>query len=240
MENAQQVRPETTASAVSSPRRILIVEDEPNVRLVFRTALESKEYALSTAEDGEEALSSLGKGPLDLVLLDLQMPRMGGMELLERLRATGNNTPVVVITAHDSVPNVVQAMRLGAIDFLSKPLAPEDLRRVVAEVLARHAPQAAVAQPEAPDRKAAQVRESLSKAKQALNHREFNVAETLLRKVTAQDPKLAEAHYLLGILCELRDERHAAYTAYRAALRADPNFEPAKLHLMKYFNDRLM
>src|SRR5689334_8810630 len=76
-------------SLMSTSARILIVEDEPNVRLVFRAALVSKQYTLSTAEDGETALRYLGSSPVDLILLDLQMPRMGGMELLRRLRDSG-------------------------------------------------------------------------------------------------------------------------------------------------------
>src|SRR5262249_2550478 len=99
-------------------RRILIVEDEPNVRLVFRTALESADYTLSTASEGETALRWLKREPFDLALLDLQMPGMGGMELLRRLRGAGIDVPVVIVSAHDAVPNVVQAMQLGAVDFL--------------------------------------------------------------------------------------------------------------------------
>ena len=75
----------------------------------------------------------------DLVLLDLQMPRMDGMELLSRLRAPGSIVPVVILTAHGSIPEAVTAMKLGAIDFLTKPITPEALRRVVAEVIERHA-----------------------------------------------------------------------------------------------------
>src|SRR5262245_5575107 len=98
---------------------ILIVEDEPNVRLVFRTALASNDRLIPTAGDGETALRWLERERFDLVLLDLQMPGIQGMEVLRRLRAAGNDVPVVVITAHDSVPNAVQAMKLGAIDFLA-------------------------------------------------------------------------------------------------------------------------
>ena len=115
----------------------MIVEDEPNVRLVFRAALESETYTLTTAEDGETALRWLNQEPYDLVLLDLRMPGIGGMEVLRRL-ARRAAIPVVVITAHDSVANAVEAMKLGAIDFLAKPLTPKALRRMVAEVLAHH------------------------------------------------------------------------------------------------------
>ena len=117
--------------------RVLIVEDEPNVLLVFRTALESDNYRVTAAPDGDLALTWLAQEAFDVVLLDLQMPRVDGMEVLVRLRERGDTTPVVMISAHDRAPDVVQAMRLGAIDFLSKPLTPDALRRAVAGVLAR-------------------------------------------------------------------------------------------------------
>src|SRR5207248_3354516 len=119
--------------------RILIVDDEPNVRLVFRTALESLHDEIVTAEDATAALEALAGASFDLVLLDLNMPVMGGMEVLRRLREGGNDVPVVIVTAHGSIPNAVEAMKLGAIDFLTKPIAPDALRRTVAEMLDRHA-----------------------------------------------------------------------------------------------------
>ncbi len=126
-------------NTTTATKRILIVDDEPNVRLVFRTALASPGAVLATAEDGETALSLIEATPFDLILLDLQMPGLGGMEVLEQLRARGNNVPVVMITAHGKIPDVVRAMQLGAIDFVAKPLTPDTLRCRVAEVLERHA-----------------------------------------------------------------------------------------------------
>jgi DNA-binding NtrC family response regulator len=123
---------------MSASKRLLIVDDEPNIRLMLRTTLESNDYLVATAEDGDTALKWLEADSFDLVLLDLQMPRLDGMQVLEQLREAGNNVPVVIITAHGSVPNAVKAMKLGAIDFLAKPMAPEPLRKLVAEVLARH------------------------------------------------------------------------------------------------------
>ncbi len=123
----------------SDTGRILIVDDEPNVRLVFRTALEAAGYNVEEAEDGDTALDRLEWSPADLILLDLKMPGIGGMETLQRLREAGNDVPVVIVTAHGSIPDAVAAMRLGAIDFLSKPLRPEALRKVVGDVVRRSA-----------------------------------------------------------------------------------------------------
>ncbi len=114
---------------------ILIVDDEPNVRLMLRTALESSGYQVREAADGSGALGHLRVSPCDLVVLDLRMPRMDGMETLRRLRAEGDGTPVVMLTAHGSIPDAVAAMKLGAIDFLTKPITPQALREVVADVI---------------------------------------------------------------------------------------------------------
>jgi CheY-like chemotaxis protein len=213
----------------------MIVEDEPNVRFVFRAALESESYTLATAEDGETALRWLNQEPYDLVLLDLRMPGIGGMEVLRRLRLAGNDVPVVVITAHDSVPNAVEAMKLGAIDFLAKPLTPEALRQVVAEVLARHPrfePHRELAE------NTLKARDLLSSAKRALNHRLFFRAEGLLKQAIKERPDLAEPHYLLGVLHELQLQPNAAREAYEAALQINPGYEPAKRHLMKFIPAR--
>ena len=117
--------------AMDNRARILIVDDEPNVRLVFRTALEAAGYAVSEAADGAAALDSVHRDRADLVLLDLRMPGLGGMEVLRRLRDAGNDVPVVIVTAHGSIPDVVAAMRLGAVDFLPKPVTPAGIREVV-------------------------------------------------------------------------------------------------------------
>jgi CheY-like chemotaxis protein len=118
--------------------QILIIDDEPNLRLMFRTSLESDGYRVTEASDGVQGLEQLRKSPADLVLLDLLMPGLGGMGVLQQLRNAGNHVPVVIITAHGSIPDAVSAMRLGAIDFLSKPVTPDVLRAVVAQVVGRH------------------------------------------------------------------------------------------------------
>jgi DNA-binding response OmpR family regulator len=217
---------------MATAAHILIVDDEPNVRLVFRTALEAAGYAAAEAGDGEAALAALREAPFDLVLLDLRMPLVGGMETLRRLRDEGDTTPAVMITAHGSVPDAVEAMRLGAIDFLQKPLRPGELREVVAEVLRRHAQ---------PDRGEPQSRalgpddhrfeEVLARAKRAMNRMRHVEAESFLRRALDLEPGSAEAHTLLGILLLGRGEPHAAHAEFDAALAADPDYQPARHNL---------
>jgi DNA-binding NtrC family response regulator len=222
----------TRTGSLLAARRIMIVEDEPNVRFVFRAALESDDYTLATAEDGETALRWLKREAADLVLLDLRMPGIGGMEVLRRLRAIGNGVPVIVITAHDSVPNAVEAMKLGAIDFLPKPVTPDRLRRVVADVLARFPEDPG--KPDPASAQAAAPRDMLSSAKRALNHRLFYRAEALLGEAARENPNSAEPLYLLGVLHEVQRKPAAAKEAYQAALRIDPAYEPARFHLLKF------
>ncbi|HEV3166855.1 MAG TPA: response regulator [Isosphaeraceae bacterium] len=225
---------------MSGQANILIIDDEPNVRLVFRTALESAGHIAAEAVDGEAGLMWLRGFPADLVLLDLQMPRLGGLKMLETLRHEGNDVPVVIITAHGSVPDAVAAMKLGAIDFLAKPVSPRALRKIVAEVLARHA---TPKQKDAPDPShesqpvtvADQYAEHLRRAKKALNQRAFEEAEIFLRQAIALMPESAEAHNLMGVLHECRNEHDASYAEYRAALKADHHYEPAKHNMKRYY-----
>jgi DNA-binding response OmpR family regulator len=223
---------------MSIDKHILIVDDEPNVRLVFRTALQSSDYTLSTADNGESALRWVAETRFDLVLLDLQMPGLGGMEVLRRIRAAGNDVPVVIVTAHGSVPDAVEAMKLGAIDFLRKPLSPDELRKVVAEVLARHAPepQPAERHPEPePASVESQFTLNLIRAKRALNRRAFDAAEIFLKQAIALRPDSAEAHNLMGVLHEMRSNHDASYKEYRAALKHDRHYEPAKHNMQRYY-----
>ncbi len=117
---------------------VLIVDDEPSIRLMFRTALESVGYVTQEAGDGPAALARLNESSPDVMLLDLKMPGMDGMETLRRLRDAGHDTAVVIVTAHGSIPDAVTAMKFGAVDFLTKPVTPDLLRRVVGDIVARH------------------------------------------------------------------------------------------------------
>jgi DNA-binding response OmpR family regulator len=219
-------------------KHILIVDDEPNVRLVFRTTLETAGYATSAADDGETALRWLSTVSADLILLDLRMPGIGGMGVLESLRHSGVTTPVVIVTAHGSVPDAVAAMKLGAIDFLSKPLTPDTLRRVVADVLDREAPPVRSPGPAAdvePVTAASRFADNLRRAKRALNARWFDEADIFLRQATALGPDSAEAHNLMGVLHEVRGEHDASYRSYKAALKADARYEPAQHNMRRYY-----
>jgi DNA-binding NtrC family response regulator len=209
---------------MSQSQPILIVDDEPNVRLVFGTALESAGYAVEEAEDGLAALRKLRERDYALILLDLRMPGLDGMETLRRMRAEHLDVPVIMITAHGSVPDAVEAMKLGAIDFVSKPVTPRALCSAVDELLARHR--------ESDSAAGADPRAVLTRAKREINRRQFEAAAQLIASLRSIDElEQAEAHYLRGLLLEMRGKEADAFEAYRKALEADPSYEAAALQL---------
>ena len=110
--------------------KILIVDDEPSLLESIRIGLELKDYAVSMASTGEEAIQRCQDIPFDVALLDMKMPRMSGLEVLKRLKETAPRLIVMMLTAHGSIEDAVEAVRLGAYDFLLKPSSPNaiDLR----------------------------------------------------------------------------------------------------------------
>src|SRR4029453_13233701 len=102
--------------------RVLVVDDDAASRRLLEVRLRPLELEVATAGNGEQALTAIRKDVPDLMLLDLQMPRMGGIEVLRALRKDGINVPVIVITAHGSIETAVEAMKEGAYAFITKPL----------------------------------------------------------------------------------------------------------------------
>ena len=113
------------------PQTILVVDDDPVQRRLLETAIARSGMQVLTAPGGQPALDLIN-GPrgeqIALVLLDLVMPDMGGLEVLAKLRATNPDLPVIVLTASGGIDTVVQAMQAGAQDFFVKPASPERLR----------------------------------------------------------------------------------------------------------------
>ena len=118
-----------------NPARILVVDDDENLRWVLKTQLEEMGYSVSTAIDGEQALAAIEREPPALILTDLKMPGLSGLELLDRIRPDYPEMPVVIITAFATIQNAVQAMRAGAYDYLTKPIDYDELALVVSRVL---------------------------------------------------------------------------------------------------------
>lgn len=121
------------------PRSIMIVDDEKNTREGLKWVLESTGAEITLAENGEQALVRLGSQPVDVVLSDLKMPRMDGMELLEHVKEEFPETDFVILTGHGTVETAVQAMKRGAFDYLIKPVNIEELQLLVERIFEQKA-----------------------------------------------------------------------------------------------------
>ena len=117
--------------------QVLIVDDDAASRRLLEVRLRALNCDVATAANGKEGLRALQKTLPALILLDLEMPQMGGMELLRTLRGDGIDLPVIVITSHSSIEQAVEAMKEGAFDFIPKPLDPKHLEIVVRKALER-------------------------------------------------------------------------------------------------------
>jgi len=119
-------------------QRILIIDDEAHVRQMMRLALETSGYQVGEAPDGSEGLKLYDDGSgWNAVVLDQRMPGMDGLETLRRLRAANPGARIIMATAYASIELAVDAMKLGATDFVRKPMTPEALRNAVAAALAK-------------------------------------------------------------------------------------------------------
>ena len=123
-----------------SKGRILVVDDEPNARTALAEILKEESYTVETAADGFKGLARYEEATPDLVLTDLKMPGMDGVELLRKLRQHDPELPVVIMTAFGAVETAVSAMREGAADYLTKPLNTDELTLVIERALERCAP----------------------------------------------------------------------------------------------------
>ena len=119
-------------------RRILIIDDEENIRRVTRLALQAAGYEVGEAGDGERGLEAFGNGSAwDAVLLDQRMPGMDGLETLRQIKERQPDARVIMSTAYASIELAVDAMKLGATDFVRKPMTPEILRNAIAASLSK-------------------------------------------------------------------------------------------------------
>ncbi len=148
--------------------KILVVDDEKNIRLYLEHLLKRDGYQVKTAENGEVALSSIANEEFDIVLLDLMMPGIGGLQVLSQLHQQQPDTVVILLTAHASLETAVEALRYGAHDYLFKPCEANDLRESI--------------------RKGVLKREQTIQQRSLLTHLEQNLV-TSLEKLRATTPK---------------------------------------------------
>jgi len=207
--------------------RILIVDDETNVRLNYRITLEIEGYEVVEAASASQALHELIEQDFSLAILDMRLPGTDGLALLAKMREIGISVPAMIVTAYSDVPHAVRAMKLGAIDFLQKPLRPEDLRRLVAEILDRHASRR--------EHQNEDFKSHIVAAKRCLNLRSFESARLHLAKAMELNTKSVEAFNLAGVFYEMMEDQRKARKYYGQAIKLNKNYEPAQQNMRRLF-----
>ena len=205
-----------------SDRSVLIVDDEKNIRLTLALALEKLNLPVDTAVNGEEALKKLTEKSYALMLLDLRMPGIDGMDVLRRIPEIRPEVKVVIITAWGSIEAAVEAMKLGAVDFLQKPFDAEDVRELVSSLLDQ-ATQARY--------RGREYDNYIELALKRISAGEFDAARIYVHKAISLNSDHPEAFNLLGGLYEARRNRLEAEKNYRVALALSPSYKPAQRNL---------
>ncbi len=203
-------------------KKILIVDDEKNIRLSLKQCLAAEEYDVEIALNGTEGYEKLKDGAYDLVLLDMKMPGLDGMEVLEKIHQEQIDTSVVMMTAYGTIEKAVEAMKMGAIDFLKKPFAPEEIRKIVREVLKRRD-----LVPETLE----SAEDLFQYAKKCILSGDYQDAKKYLTDAIAKDTEAPQPHNLLGVLFEFEGDISQAQKHYRAALALDATYQPADKNL---------
>lgn len=179
-------------------------------------------FNVQTAVNGEEALQKIKQGQFKLIFLDLKMPGLNGMEVLSRIKDEYPDIRTVIITAHGNIESAVEAMKLGAADFIQKPFTPHEIRELIEQILER----------ETLDKEKSLDSDALIElAKLNISERNFDKASQAVRRSIALAPEKPESYNLLGALLEIKGQWLDSQKFYRAALDIDPTFKPALTNL---------
>lgn len=204
-----------------SMQRVLIVDDERNIRLTLKGALEGIGLEVDAVFQGEEALDKLSERPYAAMILDLRLPGMDGLDVLREVSQRHAGTKVIIITAYGTVDAVIEAMKLGAVDFLQKPFEPTEVREIVGRVLAL--PEGGLT--------SFSYEDYLDQARKGIAARKYSTAFVYVHKALFVNADRPEAFNLLGGLHEMRDQRKEAVTNYQVAQKIDPMYAPASQNL---------
>jgi DNA-binding NtrC family response regulator len=201
-------------------KRILIVDDDQSICLTLSLTLSELGYEIEIAQSGQDALAAIEHRNFGIVLLDIWMPGIDGMEVLRRMKVIAPQVRVIMMTAHGGIDSAVEAMKLGAVDFIQKPFTPPEIRKLVEAVIQREA---------LDDSMAKDYASCIELAKKCMTDHRFEAADAHLRKAVAIDPSRAEAFNLLGAILEIQGAHPSeALRNYHAALALDSSYAPAR------------
>ncbi|MHB8277274.1 MAG: response regulator [Candidatus Humimicrobiaceae bacterium] len=203
-------------------KRILIVDDEKNIRTTLSAYLINLGYEQEIAVNGQEALDKLKESKYDLVLLDIKMHIMNGIQVLKEMRRLEDKTNVIMMTAYGTIENAVESMKLGAVDFISKPFTLENLKTMIDAVFSRE---------ELSESNILGFKELIEFAKKCINEKKYDKAIEYLKKAMVEKLESPEPQNLLGVLYELKGDLSKAGKHYRAALELDPTYRPSQDNL---------
>ncbi len=200
---------------------ILIVDDEKNIRETVMRALETSAERIELAENADRALAILAEQEIDVMFLDLKLPDSNGLEVLRTVHLSQPDLIVIIMTAYGDVEAAVEAMRLGAMDFLRKPFSPDTLRNCLSAALAVKARSS----------DPADIAQLLESARESIRAGSMLAAEEQLRAALAADPKNAATYNLFGAVRELSGETLEAQMYYRVAGTINVRYQPARANL---------
>jgi len=203
--------------------KLLIVDDERNILTTLKIAFEGYEYQIDTAENGQEALSLIKNTDYDCILLDMRLPDISGLEILERCKLKN----AIIITAHGTIENAVEAMKLGCVDYLRKPFDLDVVRGLVEQVLQRS---------EVAFSSVLEYEALIEQAKLMIQRRKFSSAIETIHKALEHEPNSAEAYTILGVLYEVIDDLPKAISAYQTATKLDSTNVSARDNLSRLRN----
>lgn|GEM_PF-2107245 len=214
---ADAIEPET-------PKRILVVDDEKNIRFTVVHALRTSSFQVDAAASGVEGLDLFRRNPYDLLLIDLRMPGMTGLEMLREIRRTSPTMPpAVIVTAYGVPQQLLEAASLGAIDCIRKPFSIQVIRSMVREIFRRLEPE--------PETSPQTAEGFLNEGKRWVMLGNCDDAERALARAVALDSSLADGYFHLGLCALLGGRSDEAAGYFRRVLMLDTNNKTAGEYL---------
>jgi CheY-like chemotaxis protein len=202
--------------------RILVADDQRNVRGNLKMILEAAGYHADATGDCEEALARCHGRRYDIAFVDINMTKINGLDLIRCIRALSQDTTVVTLSQEGVMTRVVEAMKLGAVDFVEKPIDPRKIQLLCEEILRRRALMTDDT-----------VSELLQLAELAFEQKSFVEVRVYLKMAMLRDENRAEPYYWMSELCESQGDIREALHYYCRALDAGPTFQPSRKALYR-------